>query len=129
MRAWLPWFGIFSGPDAPKEAPDYRIDAPIGAPIKIKVPEAYAMTDRDRTLKAFHPSTFQYLKPTDEQLAQMQALREATATYAGELDAALPEGPDKTYIMRSLRTLAMWVNVCVTRRADGTPRSEIDHDA
>ena len=84
--------------------------------------------DRDRTLKAFHPSTFQYLKPTEDELRQMNDLRESTANYAALLDTALPEGPDKTYIMRSLRTLAMWINVCLTRRADGTPRQEADPD-
>jgi hypothetical protein len=70
-----------------------------------------------------HKSVFEYLKPTDEQVAVMAELRAKTAAYAGELDAALPEGPDKTYIMRKLREVAMWVNVCLTRQPDGTPRS------
>lgn len=72
---------------------------------------------------AMHKSVFEYLKPTDEQVAVMAELRAKTAAYAGELDAALPEGPDKTYIMRKLREVAMWVNVCITRQPDGTPRS------
>jgi hypothetical protein len=38
------------------------------------------------------------------------------------LDAFVPEGPDKTYLMRKLREVAMWANVAVTRQPDGTPR-------
>jgi hypothetical protein len=70
-----------------------------------------------------HKTAFDYLRPTDEQLAQMDVLRAKTAAYAGELDEVLPEGPDKTYILRKLREVAMWVNVCLTRQPDGTPRS------
>lgn len=69
-----------------------------------------------------HPSTFGYLKPTDEQLARMERLREAARTYAGILEAELPDGADKTFILRAHRANAMWVNVAVTREADGTPR-------
>ena len=72
---------------------------------------------------AMHKTAFDYLKPTDAQLAEMDVLRAKAAAYAVELDAALPEGPDKTYIMRKLREVAMWVNVCLTRQPDGTPRS------
>lgn len=39
------------------------------------------------------------------------------------LDAELPDGPDKTFILRAHRSNAMWVNVAVTRQADGTPRT------
>jgi hypothetical protein len=69
-----------------------------------------------------HPSTFEYLKPTDEQIAAMATLREAARAYAEILDANLPDGPDKTYVLRAHRSNAMWVNVCVTRYDDGTPR-------
>lgn len=69
-----------------------------------------------------HNSTFEYLKPTDEQLEDMQALRNATLEYSKALEDNLPEGADKTYILRSLRSLAMWNNVAITRDADGTPR-------
>lgn len=70
-----------------------------------------------------HDSTFEYLKPTTEQLAQMHAVRTAAAQYARSIDSVVPEGPDKTYILRKLRELAMWVNVAITRNADGTPRA------
>lgn len=69
-----------------------------------------------------HPSTYEYLKPTVEQLAKMARLREAAKAYNDVLDAELPDGPDKTYIIRAHRSNAMWVNVAVTRHADGTPR-------
>jgi hypothetical protein len=70
-----------------------------------------------------HSSTFEYLKPTDGQIAQMGVLRIATAQYASILIAYLPEGPDKTYILRKLREVAMWANVAITRHTDGSPRS------
>jgi len=70
-----------------------------------------------------HESTFEYLKPTDEQLAVMSELRTVTAEYADVLNNNLPEGPDKTYILRRVRETAMWINVCLTREADGSPRT------
>lgn len=87
------------------------------------------MIDRDRIMHSLHPLTFEYIKETDEQITQMDGARAATKLYAETLDALLPEGPDKTFILRTLRTLALWVNVCVTRRADGTPRHVEDPDA
>lgn len=69
-----------------------------------------------------HPSTFEYLKPTDEQMATMAGLREASAAYAHLVADQLPDGADKSYILRCIRETAMWINVAVTREADGTPR-------
>jgi hypothetical protein len=71
---------------------------------------------------ALHPSTFEYLKPTDEQVAKMALCRSAAKDYAAVLEMHIPDGPDKTYALRKLRELAMWVNVAVTRLPDGTPR-------
>ena len=71
---------------------------------------------------ALHPSTFGFLKPTDQQIERMDILREAAKTYADTVDSLLLDGPDKTYVLRSHRANAMWVNVAVTREADGTPR-------
>jgi len=73
-------------------------------------------------------TTFDYLRPTEAQLARMHTLRSAAKMYAHTLETHLPDGPDKTYILRELRTVAMWVNVCLTRHADGSPRIGIDHD-
>ncbi len=67
-------------------------------------------------------STFQYLKPTDDQMLLMGRAREAATEYAFRLDAIVPEGPDKTYLMRKLREVAMWANIAITRQPDGAPR-------
>jgi hypothetical protein len=69
-----------------------------------------------------HESTFEYLKPTETQLQTMDALRAAAARYYRTLDDLIPYGPDKTYILRQLRGIAMWANMAITRDADGTPR-------
>ena len=65
-------------------------------------------------------SAFEYLKPTDEQMVMMNAMREASKDYTSVLER-LPEGPDKTYILRKFREVAMWANVALTRKADGSP--------
>jgi hypothetical protein len=69
-----------------------------------------------------HPSTYEYLKPTDDQMKRMEALREAARVYGDVLEHLLPDGPDKTFVIRAHRSNAMWANVCVTRLPDGTPR-------
>jgi hypothetical protein len=69
-----------------------------------------------------HDSTFAYFKPTDQQLSAMEELRTAAKEYAAILESALPDGPDKTYTLRKFREVAMWVNVTLTRQADGSPR-------
>jgi hypothetical protein len=69
-----------------------------------------------------HSSTYEYLKPTEEQIATMARLRAAAKAFSDVLDAELPDGPDKTFVIRAHRSNAMWVNVAVTRLPDGTPR-------
>lgn len=75
---------------------------------------------------ALHPKTFGYLKPTNAQMSDMHDARDAAAHYANALERLVPDGPDKTWIMRELRTLAMWANVTITRLPDGTPRDQHD---
>lgn len=70
-----------------------------------------------------HASTFEYLKPTDAQIEHMAKVREASRVYAQILDRELPDGPDKTFVLRAHRSNAMWANVAITRQADGEPRS------
>ena len=70
-----------------------------------------------------HHSTFEYLKPTDQQIHDMSVVRKAARVYADTLDAMLPDGPDKSFILRAHRANAMWANVAITRTADGTPRT------
>ena len=67
-------------------------------------------------------STFEYLKPTDEQLVVMDRGRSAAKGYSQVLEKIIPDGPDKTYILRKFREVAMWVNVAITRQPDGAPR-------
>jgi len=69
-----------------------------------------------------HESTFEYLKPSEVQIEAMAIVRKAASEYAKIIDAHLPEGPDKTYLMRAHRSNAMWANVSITRHPDGTPR-------
>jgi hypothetical protein len=68
-----------------------------------------------------HSSTFEYLAPTSEQIATMAKVREAFATCAGQVILNVPEGPDRTYLLRKLRECGMWANVAITRNADGSP--------
>lgn len=70
-----------------------------------------------------HDSTFEYLKPTDAQVATMEQARGAAKNYAQTLEELLPPGPDTTYLLRKLREVAMWVNIAITRQPDGSPRT------
>ena len=72
---------------------------------------------------ALHVSTYEYLKPTDAQVADMAKIRTAAKAYNDVLDAMLPDGPDKTFVIRAHRSNAMWANVAITRLPDGTPRT------
>jgi hypothetical protein len=78
------------------------------------------MSDLRPTL---HATTFEYLKPTEMQIAQMARVRAAAKVYADVLDSELPDGADKTFVLRTHRSNAMWANVAITRHADGTPRT------
>ncbi len=71
---------------------------------------------------ALHSSTFEYLKPTDDQMGLMTGARAAVQRCAMELETLLPEGPDKSYTIRKLREVGMWANVAITREANGAPR-------
>lgn len=69
-----------------------------------------------------HQSAFEHLKPTDHQLFDMEIVRKAAKQFCDVLEQILPDGPDKTFILRQHRTNAMWANVAITRNADGSPR-------
>ena len=73
-------------------------------------------------MTTLHESTFNYLQPTLEQVELMQQARFATTVYANALERLVPDGPDKTYILRKLREVAMWANVAITRNPDGSQR-------
>jgi hypothetical protein len=68
------------------------------------------------------PSTFEYLKPTDEQLERMAHTREAFARLALQVELHVPDGIDRAHVMRLIRSAAMWAHVAITRHLDGSPR-------
>jgi len=70
-----------------------------------------------------HATVFEYLKPSDDQLQHMAYVRAAFAEFVSHIDVHIPEGPDKTYLMRQLRDCAMWANIAITRNPDGSPRA------
>mgnify|MGYP001559600784 CR=1 FL=1 len=70
-----------------------------------------------------HESTFEYLKPTDEQVADMAYVRSEFRQLIENISTKVPDGPDKTYLIRKIREAAMWANVAITRQADGSPRT------
>jgi hypothetical protein len=72
---------------------------------------------------ALDKTTFEYLKPTDMQVASMSMVRNAGHDYARIIDQTVPDGPDKTYLLRKLREVAMWANIAITRNPDGSPRA------
>lgn len=69
-----------------------------------------------------HSSTYEYLTPTEDQISQMAIVRAAAKSYGEILEKNLPDGADKTFIIRAHRSNAMWANISITRHADGTPR-------
>lgn len=71
-----------------------------------------------------HSSTFEYLKPTGVQMSGMELARQAAKQYADTMETLLPDGPDKTYLLRKFREVAMWANIAITRNADGSPRAD-----
>lgn len=70
-----------------------------------------------------HPTTFEYLKPTNDQLDTMTLVRTTFREAVERLDTLLPDGPDKTFVLRGLRDAAMWANISITRNPDGSPRT------
>ncbi|HEX3523620.1 MAG TPA: hypothetical protein VHT52_16210 [Stellaceae bacterium] len=71
---------------------------------------------------SLHPNAFQYLKPTEKQMFVMSDVRDAFTKMADVLQRSLPDGADKTYVLRKLRECAMWANISITREQDGSPR-------
>ena len=65
-----------------------------------------------------HPSTFDHLKPTDEQLTTMAIVSTEAANFAKILNNVIPDGPDKTYLFRKFREVCMWANVAITRNPE-----------
>ena len=72
---------------------------------------------------ALHAETFNYLKPTERQTFQMQEVRDAYRAFADLLQRTLPDGADKTHVLRLIRDAGMWSNISITREQDGSPRA------
>ncbi len=70
------------------------------------------------------PSTFHYLKPTGAQIVDMDDVRGAAAIYADIIQRVVPDSADRTYALRKLREVAMWVNIAITRVEGGAPRQD-----
>jgi hypothetical protein len=66
---------------------------------------------------------FEYAEPTIKQRAEMQFVRDGFSELAGTILVHVPEGPDRTYLLRKLRECGMWANVAITRNPDGSPRT------
>lgn len=69
-----------------------------------------------------HDTTFGYIFPSEEQREKMDKCRQAAKAYADVIETEMPDGPDKTTVLRAHRGNAMWVNVGITRQPDGSPR-------
>jgi len=68
------------------------------------------------------PNTFEYLKPTDDQVERMALLRKAFTDLLVLIEGTVPAGADRTYAIRELRTVSMWLNVAITRNQEGGAR-------
>lgn len=72
---------------------------------------------------SLHANTFSYLMPTKDQQELMSAIRHHSHAYADAIERLVPEGADRTYALRKVREVAMWLNVAITRNADGSQRA------
>lgn len=68
------------------------------------------------------PSTFYSTTPNELQTTALTIVRNSAAGFSEVLESWLPSGPDKTYVLRTLRTAAMWASVAILRNPDGSPR-------
>jgi hypothetical protein len=69
-----------------------------------------------------HPSIFEYLRPSPDQITCMNLMREAYAKMMDMVAVSVPDGRYKALAITSLEESAMWANKGVTRESDGTPR-------
>jgi hypothetical protein len=93
-------------------------------PARLRLDQRQACRQGKVTM-SLHDDAFEYLEPSDDQVDAMQRARTAAKRYADAIEELLPDGADKTYILRRIREIAMWVNAAITREADGSPRIEI----
>jgi hypothetical protein len=70
-----------------------------------------------------HPTTFTYLKPSEDEIACMQEVREAYKTLSDTIEKFIHEGRYRLLAQTALEESAMWANKGLTRESDGAPRS------
>lgn len=70
-----------------------------------------------------HETTFEYLKPSDAQIAEMGVLREAFAELTEKIEKRVPESRYRSLAITELEAAAMWTMKAITRQGDGTPRT------
>lgn len=60
--------------------------------------------------------SYQYHKPTDEQIAQMQNFRDKFDELHKEIvtTVAIPDGDSLNHSLKALREASMWLNVAIT---------------
>ena len=69
-----------------------------------------------------HETTFEYLKPSDAQIATMGELRQAFAELVQHIEDRIPESRYRSLAITELESAAMWANKAITRQGNGTPR-------
>jgi hypothetical protein len=69
-----------------------------------------------------HPLMFQPVIPTEDQSARLETMRTAFMGLMKIIDDNVPDGPDRTYIVRQIRGASMWCSYSIMRNPDGSPR-------
>ena len=64
-------------------------------------------------MSEFKPVSFQYVKPTDEQVALMQTYRDMYENLAREIEK-LPAGRGRSLALTNLEQSAFWLNKGIT---------------
>jgi hypothetical protein len=71
-----------------------------------------------------HAETFNPVTVTPAQAEKHKRLSAAAWAYLDAIEADVPEGPDRTFILRNHRTTALWAAEAVMKLPDGTPRTD-----
>ena len=65
---------------------------------------------------------FEYTTPTPAQKQDMDIIRQAAQHFVDAVHVIVPEGPDRTYLIRKFRECVMWAMISVVKMPDGSPR-------
>jgi len=61
--------------------------------------------------------SFQYIKPTDEQVATMQSFRDRFEQLASDIELAVPESRGRSLAITKLEETAFWLNKAITHNS------------